>query len=113
MNAKYNDIYRYFFGCLSILIPAFFTALSFYDFKQEFIIKSAFLSFSFKFDPLSVFFVIFISSISIFISIFSIKYGEKYDKKPSLFFYSFFFIISIKPLGINRTVSTMSIPNAA
>ena len=109
MNAKYNGIYRYFFGCLSILIPIFFTALSFYDFKQEFIIKSAFLSFSFKFDPLSVFFVIFISAISIFISLFSIKYGEKYDKKPSLFFYSFFFIISMIILVISNDVFTFLI----
>ncbi len=109
MNTKYKGIYRYFFGCLSILIPAFFIALSFYDFKQEFIIKSSFIDFSFKFDPLSVFFVIFISALSVFISIFSIKYGDKYDKKPSLFFYSFFFVVSMIILVISNDILTFLI----
>ena len=109
MNPKYNGIYRYFFGCLSILIPALFIVLSFYDSKQEFIIQSSFINFSFKFDALSLFFVIFISSISIFISIFSIKYGEKYDKKPSLFIYSFFFIMSMIILAISNDMLTFLI----
>ena len=109
MNPKYNGIYRYFFGCLSILISALFIALSFYDSKQEFIIKSSFINFSFRFDALSLFFVIFISSLSIFISIFSIKYGDKYDKKPSLFFYSFFFIMSMIILVISNDMLTFLI----
>ena len=109
MNPKYNGIYRYFFGCLSILISVLFIALSFYDSKQEFIIKSSFINFSFRFDALSLFFVIFISSLSIFISIFSIKYGDKYDKKPSLFFYSFFFIMSMIILVISNDMLTFLI----
>ncbi|MDA8273426.1 MAG: proton-conducting transporter membrane subunit [Deltaproteobacteria bacterium] len=109
MNPKYNGIYRYFFGCLSILISALFIGLSFYDSKQEFIIKSSFINFSFRFDALSLFFVIFISSLSIFISIFSIKYGDIYDKKPSLFFYSFFFIMSMIILVISNDMLTFLI----
>ena len=106
---KFKGIYRYFFNCLSILSAAFFTVLSIYGFKNELIIQSSFINFSFKFDALSLFFVIFISSISIFISIFSIKYGEKYDKKPSLFVYSFFFIMSMIILAISNDMLTFLI----
>ena len=108
-NLKFKGINRYFFNFLSILSPAFFTILSIYCFKTEFIIRSSFINFSFKFDALSLFFVIFISSLSIFISIFSIKYGEKYDKKPSLFIYSFFFIMSMIILVISNDMLTFLI----
>ncbi|MHB8232205.1 MAG: proton-conducting transporter transmembrane domain-containing protein [bacterium] len=110
MNSiKHKGIYRYFFNCLSVLSAGFFTVLSIYCFKNEYTIQSSFINFSFKFDPLSLFFVIFISSISIFISIFSIKYGDKYDKKPSLFLYSFFFIMSMIILVISNDILTFLI----
>ncbi len=108
-NKVYKDVYRYFFGYLSILLSIFFIFLSFYDFNEKFIIKSSFIDFSLKFDTLSTFFVIFISALSIFISIFSIKYGDKYDKKPSLFFHSFFFIISMLILVISNDIFTFLI----
>lgn len=109
INVKYKGIYRYFFNSLSILIAGFFTALSICYFKSEFIIKSSFINFSFKFNSLSLFFVIFIASISIFISIFSIKYGDKYDEKPSLFIYSFLFIMSMIILVISNDIFTFLI----
>jgi len=109
INVKHKGIYRYFFNSLSILLAGFFTALSIYCFKSEFLIKSSFITFSFKFNTLSLFFVIFISSISIFVSIFSIKYGNKYDEKPSLFIYSFLFIMSMIILVISNDIFTFLI----
>ena len=108
-NLKHKGIFRYFFNCLTILSAAFFTVLSIYCFKSEFIVQSSFIDFSFKFNALSLFFVIFISSVSVFISIFSIKYGEKYDKKPSLFIYSFLFILSMIILVISNDMLTFLI----
>ena len=108
-NLKHKGIFRYFFNFLTILSAAFFTVLSIYYFKSEFILQSSFINFSFKFDALSLFFVIFISSISLFISIFSIKYGDKYDDKPSLFIYSFLFIISMLILVISNDMLTFLI----
>ncbi len=108
-NLKHKGIFRYIFNCLTILSAAFFTVLSIYYFKSEFIVQSSFINFSFKFDALSLFFVIFISSISLFISIFSIKYGDKYDDKPSLFVYSFLFIVSMLILVISNDMLTFLI----
>ncbi|MGC8554999.1 MAG: proton-conducting transporter membrane subunit, partial [Candidatus Acidulodesulfobacterium sp.] len=108
-NLKHKGIFRYFFNCLTILSAVFFTVLSIYCFKSEFILQSSFINFSFKFDALSLFFVIFISSLSLFISIFSIKYGDKYDDKPSLFIYSFLFIISMLILVISNDMLTFLI----
>lgn len=99
MNAKRNGLLlRYIFGVLSVLTALSFAALSFYYYNEEFIIKSSLITFSFQFNPLSIFFIFFISIISIFVSIFSLKYGNRYDKNPSVFAYAFFFALSMLAL---------------
>ncbi len=90
-----NGLLRYTFISLSISAGLFFLIFPLISPYKEFYVYTVPFALTFKIDRLSIFFVILIALVSIFISVFSLKYSEEYKEKPHIFFLGLLFILSM------------------
>ncbi len=109
MGSGTRDFIRYTGIYISIGAGLFFLFFPFLFPLKEFYFYTFPFPLTFKIDKLSVFFIIIISLISFFVSVFSITYGKEYREKPHIFLLTPAFILSMIFVVLSNDIITFLI----